>query len=349
MRGADRLRPDDATILVGLGALQLARHDFGDALEIGRRAVELAPGLPRRTASSSMRSSSSVGTTRRTRPRRGCSRSPTTSARSRASRTCASSAVTSRPPAPRWPRPPTEAPRPGEPGVRARDPRQPRAVVRRSRRRAGGLGDGARPRPEPPAVAGRAGPAGHRRGPPRRGDRPTWPRSSRRCPLPEYVIALGEVQEAAGHERDAEGSFDLARFQIELFEVERRRRRPRARAVRSRPRRRLRALELAEAAWDETPTVRAADAVAWALHRLGRDDDAREWSERALGSARRAAPALPRRRDRRGARGRGGARAASSRTPSRPTPASPRPAPPRRAVCSTPSTSRSRRPSSVTG
>jgi tetratricopeptide (TPR) repeat protein len=101
-------------------------------------------------------------------------------------------------------------------------------------------------------------------------------------PLPEYVIALGETQAALGRAEDASATFDLARFQIELFQSN-------GVAVdlelalfeadHGDP---SRALELAEAAWDRTPTVRAADAVGWALHRLGRDDEAGPWSERAL-------------------------------------------------------------------
>jgi tetratricopeptide (TPR) repeat protein len=43
-----------------------------------------------------------------------------------------------------------------------------------------------------------------------------------------------------------------------------------------------RALAFAEAAYREAPNVRAADARAWALHRLGRDEEARTWSDEAL-------------------------------------------------------------------
>ncbi len=37
-------REDDPVVLVAQGALALARHDFDEALKLGRRAVELAPG-----------------------------------------------------------------------------------------------------------------------------------------------------------------------------------------------------------------------------------------------------------------------------------------------------------------
>jgi tetratricopeptide (TPR) repeat protein len=114
----------------------------------------------------------------------------------------------------------------------------------------------------------------------------SFERASAILPLPEYVIALGEVRDAAGDHEVARQSFDLARAEITLFQ---------ANGVtvdlelalfeadHGDP---VRALELAEAADEATPTVRAADAVAWALHRLGRDKDAKAHSDEAtrLGS-----------------------------------------------------------------
>jgi tetratricopeptide (TPR) repeat protein len=46
-RRAVRLAPDDLPATIGLGAVALARHDFGDALELGRRAVALSPSTAR--------------------------------------------------------------------------------------------------------------------------------------------------------------------------------------------------------------------------------------------------------------------------------------------------------------
>jgi tetratricopeptide (TPR) repeat protein len=101
-------------------------------------------------------------------------------------------------------------------------------------------------------------------------------------PLPEYVIALAAAQAAAGRADDAARSIDLARTEIQLFEamgvmvdldlalLE---------ADHGDP---DRALAFAEAAYEATPSVRAADARAWALHRLGRDRDAHTWSDEAL-------------------------------------------------------------------
>jgi tetratricopeptide (TPR) repeat protein len=103
-----------------------------------------------------------------------------------------------------------------------------------------------------------------------------------RVPLPEYVIALADAQAAAGRADDAARSIELARAEIQLFEAtgvmvdldlalfE---------ADHGDPKR---ALAFAEAAYGEAPNVRAADARAWALHRLGRDDEAREFADEAL-------------------------------------------------------------------
>jgi tetratricopeptide (TPR) repeat protein len=101
-------------------------------------------------------------------------------------------------------------------------------------------------------------------------------------PLPEYVIALADVQAAAGRPADAARSIDLARAEILLFKA--------AGVVvdvdlalleadHGDPETALRDATAAHAA---TPTVRAADAVAWALHRLGRDREARPFVREAL-------------------------------------------------------------------
>lgn len=101
-------------------------------------------------------------------------------------------------------------------------------------------------------------------------------------PLPEYVLGLGDAQAAAGRPDEAKRSFELAAAEIQLF---------RAAGVvvdvdlalfeadHGDP---TRALDYAEAGYRATPTVRAAEAVAWALHRLGRDHEARKHSDEAL-------------------------------------------------------------------
>ena len=101
-------------------------------------------------------------------------------------------------------------------------------------------------------------------------------------PLPEYVIALGDAQMAAGDESAAARSYDLAGAEIQLFKAagvvvdvdlavfEADHGDPAA------------ALRSAMAAYDTAPTIRAADTVAWALHRLGRDDEATPYVAEAL-------------------------------------------------------------------
>lgn len=101
-------------------------------------------------------------------------------------------------------------------------------------------------------------------------------------PLPEYVIAQGDAERAAGRLDDARRSDDLARAEIRLF---------RAAGVVVDVDLALfeadrgdasDALAHARAGYAATPTVRAADAVAWALHRLGRDTEAEPYVVKAL-------------------------------------------------------------------
>jgi len=104
----------------------------------------------------------------------------------------------------------------------------------------------------------------------------------RRRPLPQYVIALGETQQAAGRRAAARETFALVDaerrllaangvntdVEIALFEADHG---DRGRAV-----------ELARRAWRDAPSVRAADAVGWALTRSGRASDGLAWARRAL-------------------------------------------------------------------
>jgi tetratricopeptide (TPR) repeat protein len=101
-------------------------------------------------------------------------------------------------------------------------------------------------------------------------------------PSPEYVIALGETLEAAGNISEAQDQYDLARAQIALLgasgvvvELE-------LALFEADHGDAAKALELAEAAYAATPTIRAADALGWALHRAGRDDEAWERVQEAL-------------------------------------------------------------------
>ena len=101
-------------------------------------------------------------------------------------------------------------------------------------------------------------------------------------PLPEYVIALGEAREAGGDADGAAASYDLARAETQLFvaagvdvDLEL----ALFEADHGDP---AQAVELAEAAYAKRHTVRTADALAWAYHRAGRAADAERLSAEAL-------------------------------------------------------------------
>ncbi len=104
----------------------------------------------------------------------------------------------------------------------------------------------------------------------------------RRRPLPQYVIALGELQQVAGRAADARETFALVDaerrllaasgvntdVEIALFEADHG---DHARAV-----------DLARRAWRAAPSVRSADAVSWAHTRSGRARTGLAWARRAL-------------------------------------------------------------------
>jgi len=108
-----------------------------------------------------------------------------------------------------------------------------------------------------------------------------WRALSRRLPLPEYVIALGEAQLAAGRDATGERELELVGAQqrlsgggvnldAELAVYE---------ADHGSP---ARALSLAGRAWRAAPGLRAADARGWALTRSGRPAAGLRWAHRAL-------------------------------------------------------------------
>jgi tetratricopeptide (TPR) repeat protein len=103
-----------------------------------------------------------------------------------------------------------------------------------------------------------------------------------RLPLPEYAIALGEAELAAGDRAAAARSFDLVRAERQLltasgintdaeyaiFEADH-----------GDPRR---GVELGRAAYEAAPSVRSADAYGWALTRAGRPDEGLKYARKAL-------------------------------------------------------------------
>ncbi len=103
-----------------------------------------------------------------------------------------------------------------------------------------------------------------------------------RLPLPEYVVALGETELAAGRRREARDDFDLVRVQQRLLA---------GRGVNTDVELALfeadhgsaeRGVSLARRAWTAAPSVRSADALAWALTRAGRPTEGLRFARRAL-------------------------------------------------------------------
>jgi tetratricopeptide (TPR) repeat protein len=103
-----------------------------------------------------------------------------------------------------------------------------------------------------------------------------------RLPLPEHIVALGEIELAQG--RNAAARRDLALVGVEqkllagagvdtdvdlaLFE-----------AQHGSP---AKGVRLARAAWADAPSIRSADALGWALTRSGRPAEGLAWAHKAL-------------------------------------------------------------------
>jgi tetratricopeptide (TPR) repeat protein len=103
-----------------------------------------------------------------------------------------------------------------------------------------------------------------------------------RLPFPEYVIALAETEQAAGRIAAARRDYDLVRAEADLL---------RANGVNTDVELALfeanhgsaqRGVALGRRAWRAAPSVRSADAYAWALSAAGRDQDAHAMSHEAM-------------------------------------------------------------------
>jgi tetratricopeptide (TPR) repeat protein len=104
-----------------------------------------------------------------------------------------------------------------------------------------------------------------------------------RMPLPEFVIALGETEDAAGQPADAAKQYELVRamqqlfsangvdtdLELALFDADHGRD-PQA------------TLALARAAYERRPSIKAADTLAWALLKAGQPAEARRYAEESL-------------------------------------------------------------------
>lgn len=104
-----------------------------------------------------------------------------------------------------------------------------------------------------------------------------------RMPLPEFVIALGEIQDAAGQQEAAARQYALVRAMQQLFK---------ANGVDTDLELALfdadhgsdpqAAAALARAAYERRPGVKAADTLAWALFKAGQLDEAQHYATEAL-------------------------------------------------------------------
>ena len=300
---AHRLVPDDALVLVGIGGLQLGKHEFADALVTGREAVALSPNLDTahavvvdalvelgRYADADAAEATMLGTgvdlTTLTRVSYLAELHGKLGVALQAMRQASQSKGIA-PENVAF----TEALL-GNLLVYTGDPTAAADAYRRAL---------ALVPAHAPSVAGEARLAV---GAGRLDDAiALFQRAADILPLPEYVIGLGEAEMAAGRTDEATRTFKLARAEIQLFQAtgvivdldlalfE---------ADHGDP---ARALAFAETAYKATPTVRAADALAWVLHRLGRDTEAKKRSDEALRLDPRPTLPLPRRGDRGGTPG----------------------------------------------
>ena len=109
-----------------------------------------------------------------------------------------------------------------------------------------------------------------------------WRRLVARQPLPEYAIAVGEAELAAGQPARARRDLALVRVQERLLaskgidaDVE-------LAVFEADHGDRSRGLALARAAWAQAPSVHSADALGWASTRAGRPREGLRWARRAL-------------------------------------------------------------------
>ncbi len=103
-----------------------------------------------------------------------------------------------------------------------------------------------------------------------------------RLPLPEYAIALGETEQAAGRAAAARRDYALVSAEVNLL---------RANGVNTDVDLALfeanhgssrQAVAFGRRAWRQAPSVRSADAYSWALHKAGRIGPATRFSEEAM-------------------------------------------------------------------
>jgi tetratricopeptide (TPR) repeat protein len=101
-------------------------------------------------------------------------------------------------------------------------------------------------------------------------------------PAPELFIALGEAQEAAGLATKASQTYEIVRAQQQLFAANGVNVDLELALFESNHGTPAKAVDLAQRAFASQPNVKAADALAWALHRAGRSAEAQPYVLQAL-------------------------------------------------------------------
>ena len=109
-----------------------------------------------------------------------------------------------------------------------------------------------------------------------------WRRVVERLPLPEYVIALGETELAAGRRAAWRRDLQLVHAQERLLAAAGVNTDVELAIFEADHGSRARGVALARAAWASAPSVRAADALGWALARAGHVRAGLRWAHRAL-------------------------------------------------------------------
>jgi hypothetical protein len=109
-----------------------------------------------------------------------------------------------------------------------------------------------------------------------------WRRVVERLPLPEYVIALGETEQAAGERAAARRDFALVRAQQRLLAAAGVNTDVELAIFEADHGSQARGIALARAAWRAAPSIRSADALGWTLTRAGRPRAGLAWAHRAL-------------------------------------------------------------------
>jgi tetratricopeptide (TPR) repeat protein len=116
-------------------------------------------------------------------------------------------------------------------------------------------------------------------------------RLTERVPLPQYLLEYGELLESAGRVEDAQAQYRLIAGQQRLAAAQGSLDDLTGAQVAADHGDPAEAVRLAQAEWDRRRSVFSADALAWALHRAGRDAEALPYAEEAAALGRRDAAA----------------------------------------------------------